>query len=65
VQGFGRNGHRERSHGNKRGGYQAKKPQGPEEWVHSDAAGMTEHQWSGSVELVTVTKTARLHKQQW
>jgi hypothetical protein len=27
VQGFGRNGHRERSHGNKRGGYQPKKPQ--------------------------------------
>jgi hypothetical protein len=52
VQGFGRNGHRERSHGNKRGGYQPKKPQGPAKWVHSDAAGMTEQQWRGSVELV-------------
>jgi hypothetical protein len=52
VQGFRRNGHRERSHSNKRGGYQPKKPQGPSKWVHSDAAGMTEQQWRGSVELV-------------
>jgi hypothetical protein len=52
VQGFGRNGHRERSHGNKRGGYRAKKPRGPAKWVHIDAAGMTEQQWRGSVELV-------------
>jgi hypothetical protein len=42
VQGFGRNGHRERSHGNKRGGYQAKKVRGPAKWVHIDAAGVTE-----------------------
>jgi hypothetical protein len=52
VQGFGRNGHRESSHGNKRGGCQAKKPQGPAKWVHSDATGMTEQQWHGIVELV-------------
>jgi hypothetical protein len=55
VQGFGRNGrngHRESSHGNKWGGYQAKKPQGLEKWVHSDAAGMTKQQWRGSVEMV-------------
>jgi hypothetical protein len=44
VQGFGRNGHRKRSHGNKRGGYQSKKPQGQPKWFHSDAAGMTEQQ---------------------
>jgi hypothetical protein len=52
VQGFGRNDHREHSHGNKTGGYQPKKPQGPAKWVHTDAAGMTEQQWRGSVELV-------------
>jgi hypothetical protein len=52
VQGFRLNGHRERSHGNKWGGCQAKKPRGPEKWVHSDAASMTEQQWRGSVELV-------------
>jgi hypothetical protein len=52
VQGFGRNGHRERSHGNTRGGYQPKKPQGPAKWVHCDAAGTTEQQWRGSVDLV-------------
>jgi hypothetical protein len=31
---------------------QAKKPRGPAKWVHIDAAGMTEQQWRGSVELV-------------
>jgi hypothetical protein len=53
VQGFGQNGHRERSHGNKRGGYQAKKPQGLAKWVHSDDADMTDQQWRGSIELVS------------
>jgi hypothetical protein len=52
VEGFGRNGHRERSHGNTRGGYQAKKPRGPAKWVHIDAAGMTKHQWQNSFDLV-------------
>jgi hypothetical protein len=52
VQGFGRNGNRERGHGKKRGGYQAKKTRGPAKWVHIDAASMTEQQWRGSVELV-------------
>jgi hypothetical protein len=52
VQGFGQNGHRERSHGNKRGDYQAKKSRDPAKWVHIDAAGMTEQQWRGNVELV-------------
>jgi hypothetical protein len=52
VQGFGRNGHRERRQGNRWGGYQAKEPQGPAKWVHSDDADMTEQQWRGSVKLV-------------
>jgi hypothetical protein len=56
VRGFGRNGHRERSHGNKRGGYQAKKPHSPANWVHSDDAGVPEQKWRGSVDLVKGSK---------
>jgi hypothetical protein len=52
VQGFGRNGHRERIHGKKRGDYQAKQPRVPAKYVHIDAAGMTEQQWRGSVYLL-------------
>jgi hypothetical protein len=52
AQGCGCNGHIEHSQGNKRGGYQAKQPQGPATWVHRDAAGMTDQRWRGIVELV-------------
>jgi hypothetical protein len=51
VEGFGRNGHR-RGHEGKRGGHTEKKAQGPAKWVHSDAAGITQHQWRESVAKV-------------
>jgi transposase len=49
VEGFGRNGHRESSHGKKRGGYQPKKARGPGKWVHNDAHGLTEKMWRDSI----------------
>jgi hypothetical protein len=51
VEGFGRNGHW-RGHEGKRGGHREKKDQGPAKWVHSDAAGITQHKWRESIAKV-------------
>jgi hypothetical protein len=51
VEGFGRSGHR-RGHNGKRGGFRGEKKQGPAKWVHSDASGITQHQWQESVAKV-------------
>jgi hypothetical protein len=49
MEGFGQNGHRERSQGRKQGGHQPKKARGPGKWVHSDAHGLTEKMWRNTV----------------
>jgi hypothetical protein len=51
VEDFGRNGHIRGNQG-RRGGYRIKKPQRAENWIHSDAIGLTQHMWRESVAKV-------------